>query len=59
VWAPAPRQRPGSTHIDGTDPEHAADELFRILGELGVSGKKAQSAPDASASNGAHTAVKP
>ncbi len=36
VWAPAPRQRPGSQHIDGSDPERAADELFKILASLGV-----------------------
>ncbi|HZT09140.1 MAG TPA: electron transfer flavoprotein subunit beta/FixA family protein [Chloroflexota bacterium] len=36
VWAPAPRQRPNSRLIEGSDPERAADELLRVLTELGV-----------------------
>jgi electron transfer flavoprotein beta subunit len=38
VWAPAPRQRGDATMIDGSDPEHAARELARIL--LGLASER-------------------
>jgi electron transfer flavoprotein beta subunit len=59
VWAPAPRQRPNSRQIDGSDPEQAADELFQILSELGVGTKGATNTSTVAASNGAQPVVKP
>jgi electron transfer flavoprotein beta subunit len=35
VWAPAPRQRPNQTRIDGADPEAAAEQLADVLVDLG------------------------
>ncbi|MBM2811419.1 MAG: electron transfer flavoprotein beta subunit/FixA family protein [Chloroflexi bacterium] len=36
VWAPAPRQRSGTTNIDGSDPDRAAAELAEVLSGLGL-----------------------
>ena len=57
VWAPAPRVRENARHIDGSDPEAAAEELFRVLAEYGVgSNDRVQKA---TASNGAEPVVNP